>query len=346
MGGSALKNTFTRRYSKEEYERLSKTVATRLKSLQIKNRVPLAYAAKKTFGDLDVLILTESLGNKDMRTVIEDHFAPNEIYHNSSVYSFDYKEFQIDFILVKTKYWDTSYHYYSYNDLGNLIGRISYQMGFRYGHYGLKLVYRHYDGGRKFEMLISQDIKRILEFLGFNVSEYDIGFYELRDIFAYVIKSKYFNPKIFQYEALNHQNKTRNKKRVNYAGFLEYIKGEKFDNPYEYQDKDHYVNMAENFFGLNIVEQIDSWKKVVEKDKLVSAKFNGRLIMEKIPILKGKELGNAITKFKNYIKPYLMSNQYLNPNKSDNVEDIYKDWIIENDVDHIFLHFKTINNIK
>jgi hypothetical protein len=335
MGGQALKNTYTRRYSKEEYVRLEDTVQTRLKSLGIKSRVPKSFGAKSTFGDLDVLILAESLNNRDMRDIIEDHFAPNEIYHNTSVYSFDYKEFQIDFILVKTKYWDTSYNYYSYNDLGNLIGRISYQMGFRYGHYGLKLVYRHPDGGRKFEMLISQDIERILDFLGFDVSEYKIGFYELRDIFAYVIKSKYFNPKIFQYEALNHQNKTRNKKRVNYAGFLDYIEGEKFDNPYEYKDKDHYVTMAEDYFGLNIVEQIDSWKKVVERDKEIAEKFNGHIIMEHVPGLKGKELGSAITNFKKHIMDEL-----LKDDPDGNPNQMLKLWLTVCSSEYIMQEFK------
>ena len=281
MGGQALKNTFTRRYSRKEYIKLEVDVQTKLHKLNINSRVPEYFGAKDTFGDLDVLILAESLKGKDMREIIEDHFAPNEIYHNGSVYSFDYKEFQIDFILVKTKYWDSSYHYYSYNDLGNLIGRISYQMGFRYGHYGLKLVYRHPDGGRKFEMILSQEILDILNFLGFDIDTYG-QFHELQDVFDYVIASKYFNPRIFQYEALNHQNKTRNKKRVNYAGFLDYVETMKFPNAYIYEDKDYYVKMAEDYFGIDIVSKIEEWKKEVERDKAIAEKFNGHKIMEHV----------------------------------------------------------------
>lgn len=336
MGGQALKNTFTRRYSKDEYFRLEDAVQTRLKSLKINSRVPKAFGAKETYGDLDVLILAESLNGKDMRTIIEDHFAPNEIYHNGSCYSFDYKEFQIDFILVKTKYWDTSYHYYSYNDLGNLIGRISYQMGFRYGHYGLKLVYRHPDGGRKFEKIVSQDTFDILSFLGFDPDIYAEGFNDLTDIFEYVIKSDFFNPKIFQYEALNHQNKTRNKKRVNYAGFLEYIETKTFDSIYEYHDKDFYVKFAEDYFGIEIVDQIDLWKKEVERDKEISAKFNGHIIMEHVPTLKGKELGNAITNFKKHIGSEL---QKEDPN-ADSYQ-LFRMWLYRSSTHFIMQQFKT-----
>jgi len=341
MGGQALKSTYTRRYSKEEYERLCDTVLTRLKSLGIESRVPKSFGAKDSFGDLDVLILAESLKGKDMREIIEQHFAPNEIYHNSHVFSFDYKEFQIDFILVKTKYWDTSYQYYSYNDLGNLIGRISYQMGFRYGHYGLKLVYRHPDGGRKFEKILSQDTFAILDFLGFNVKEYLKGFYELEEIFDYVIECEYFNPKIFQYEALNHQNKTRNKKRKNYAAFLEYIetKGKQqmqYRTPYEYKDKDYYVRLAEDFFGIDIVNQIEDWKKEVERDKAIAEKFNGHKIMEHVPTLKGKELGNAITNFKKHIKDELLKEE-----PDGDPDYMYKLWMDRCSAHFIMRQFKT-----
>ena len=335
MGGSALKNTFTRRYSTEEYINLAEKVQTRLNSLQIESRIPLSFGAKESFGDLDVLILAESLKERNMREIIEQHFAPNEIYMNSHVYSFDYKEFQIDFILVKTKFWDTSYHYYSYNDLGNLIGRISYQMGFRYGHYGLKLVYRHPDGGKKFEKILSQDIQKILDFLGFDPDEYRYGFYELRDIFAYVMKSKYFNPKIFQYDALNHQNKTRNKKRANYAAFLDYCEDYEGDT-YQYQNKDYYVKMAEDFFGIDIVSQIEIWKKEVERDKEISAKFNGHIIMEHVPNLKGKELGHAITNFKKHIKEELLKDD---PNGDS--DKMLKLWLATCSSGFIMRQFKT-----
>ena len=325
MGGQALKSTYTRRYSKEEYTKITEEVQSKLKSLDIKSRVPKSYQSKESFGDLDVLILAESLKEKDMLDILNDHFKPNEIYKNSHVYSFDYKEFQIDFILVKTKYWDTSYYYYSYNDLGNLIGRVSYQMGFRYGHFGLKLVYNHHKGGKKFEMILSQKTFDILQFLGFDPDVYADGFNDIEDIFDYVIMSEYFNPKIFQYDALNHQNRTRNKKRKTYAAFLEYV--EAYNGvPYEYKDKDFYVKMAENYFGLNIVKQIEIWERKVAIDEMVSEKFNGRIIMERFPNLKGKELGNAIGKFKNEIENW-------------------NNFILANNLDIIFNKFKEINKL-
>jgi len=305
--------------------------------LDIKNAIPLSYSSKETYGDLDVLIKSDSLGNRNIRDIIIAKYNPHQIHHNEHIYSFDYKEFQIDFILVPDADWITSYYYYSYNDLGNLIGRISYQMGFRYGHYGLKLVYRHDDGGKKFEKIISKDIYKILDFLGFDVERYKQGFVKLEDVFDFVIDSKYYNPHVFDYEVLNHQNRTRNKKRVNYAKFLDYVKENNKKSNYIFGDKDMYVEMAEKYFGIDIVTQIKAWNKVVERDKEISAKFNGDMIMQKYPHLTGKELGNAITNFK-----FVINSLYGVDSKKD---DFYKDWIYNNDVETIFDEFKVINKL-
>lgn len=131
MGGNALKIVKTRRYSKKEYEKILLEVGSILTTMDVVFNIPESYGAKESFGDLDVLILSESLKN-NILSIIKDKYSPNEIHHNGNVYSFDYKEFQIDFIVVGEENWHTSKKYFEFNDLGNLIGRIAYQMGFRY----------------------------------------------------------------------------------------------------------------------------------------------------------------------------------------------------------------------
>ena len=41
--------------------------------------------------------------------------------------------FQIDFIKVGEENWETSKNYFSYNDLGNLMGRLAQRLGVKYG---------------------------------------------------------------------------------------------------------------------------------------------------------------------------------------------------------------------
>jgi hypothetical protein len=356
MGGNALKVP-TRRYEKDEYEKIASDVLRMLSNYDIVAVIPESYSNKDTFGDLDVLIKSSTV-KTDIMEIIEYLFNPNEIYNNNNVKSFDYKEFQIDFILVGDENWNSSINYFSYNDLGNFIGRISYQMGFRFGDYGLKLVYRHEDGGRKFSKIISKDAAKIYEFLGFDYSRYLEGFDDVEDIFAYVVSSKYFNPRIFDYEQLNHQNRTRNKKRKNYELFLQYVK----DNPkgnemtisaadgtgtpiksflhetYVFGSKDGFVDEAEKFFNTEIRSEIDAWKEIVDQQKRASGIFNGNVVMERYP-LRGKELGAAMKKFNDYFNTFL-------PDATDDNKKLYRSrWILDNNLETIFEVFSRVNNL-
>ena len=361
MGGNAL-SVPTRRYEKEEYLNILTDISTKLFNLNIISEVPAWYFNKETFGDLDILIKSSTIDG-DINKIIQKVFQPNEVYNNSHVKSFDYKEFQIDFILVSDENWDTSINYFSYNDLGNFIGRISYQMGFRFGDYGLKLVYRHENGGRKFSKILSKDARKIYEFLGFDYDKYLEGFNDVEDIFEYVVKSKFFNPRIFDFDQLNHQNKTRNKKRKDYELFLQYIK----DNPkgklavmtpvddldddddrvikfflhetYIYGEKDMYVEKAEKFFDIELTNEINRWKAIVEQQKKASAIFNGNVVMEHFN-LRGKELGEAMKNFNDYFDTFL-------PEASIDDKKTYRSrWILDNSLNTILKTFSKVNDLE
>ena len=357
MGGNAL-DVPTRRYEKDEYVKIMGDVLRMLANYRIEAVIPDSYSNKETFGDLDVLIKSSTV-KKDIIEIINHLFHPNEIYNNNNVKSFDFREFQIDFILVSDENWVTSINYFSFNDLGNFIGRISYQMGFRFGDYGLKLVYRHEDGGRKFSKIISKKPHKIYEFLGFDYEKYLEGFDEVEYIFAYVVSSKYFNPKIFEYEQLNHQNRTRNKKRKNYELFLQYVKdnpkGEKMTisaadgtgtpiktflhETYVFGDKDGFVDKAEKFFGTEIRSEINKWKERVDQEKRASGIFNGNVVMEHFP-LRGKELGAAMKNFNDYLNSLI-------PSATPEEHKLLRSrWILDNNMETIFRVFKDVNNLN
>lgn len=339
MGGSAL-NIETVRLEKYDYDRFCKEISEKLSECNVKHHITTAYKNKQDFGDMDVLIYSHSL-KKGLYVFIMENFKPNEIFSNSPVYSFDYKGFQIDFISVEPEYWEASKNYFSYNDLGNFVGRIAYNLGFRFGHYGLKLVYRHEDGGRKFNKVISSNPKEIYEFLGFDYNRYLEGFDELEDVFKYVVYSKYFNRTIFNYENLDHQNRTRNRKRKSYQAFLEFLATSQDVLPfdYEYESADYYIDKAEKFFGIELISEINRWKEIVETQKRASAKFNGNLIMENFDI-KGKELGNAIANFKN------MFTQYLSFKNQDTVDQLYHEYILSKSQEELLNEFARINNLN
>ena len=96
MGGKALKKTFTRRYTRDEFNKASSSLLRVLKRTFDQAEVPRYYHKKETFGDIDILISTRGNESVDKRQYIEDTFTPNEIFHNGNCWSFDFKEIQVD----------------------------------------------------------------------------------------------------------------------------------------------------------------------------------------------------------------------------------------------------------
>ena len=126
MGGLAIKNAYTRRYSKEEYDNILPEIIDKAKLLFTDARDTRYYFSKDSFGDADILCLVDKPIEIDITQWIYDTFDSKEVVKNSSVYSFEYKELQVDFILTPLRNWETSYTYFSFNDLHNLIGKIDF----------------------------------------------------------------------------------------------------------------------------------------------------------------------------------------------------------------------------
>lgn len=293
----------TQRIPKEKYEILSKHIVEKLKTKFPDAVDILAYKNKKDFGDMDVLVL-KGKDSDNVPEMLKELFDYSQIYVNTPVYSFEYNQFQIDAILTPNLNWQTSFTYYSYNDLGNFMGRIAHKFGAKYGHDGLTYKVRSIDNDKVLgEVILSKNPPEIFKFLGFDYKKWESGFDELEDIFHYVINSSYFNPSIFDYEALNHQNRTRNKKRDSYRKFLEFIASENLrpEDFFQYREKISYIQWIDDQFpDAHLLENIAKMKDRENELLFVRSKFNGDIIM-RIKNIEGRELGGFIQKFKNSI---------------------------------------------
>lgn len=324
MGGRALLQAGieTKRIDRDSFDNLYKELEPKLKTIFEKVKLIPFYKTKKDFGDMDILV-SEFTGGNDIRKKLQELFNPTVIIHNGNVWSFDRDNFQIDIIKTKPKFWDTTVNYYSYNDLGNLMGRIARKLGFRYGHYGLKGVYKSKYGFSDYEFFISDNIPLIFEFLGFDYDEFVAGFNTLEEIFEYVITSEYFDPKVFAYENLDHTNRVRNKKRDSYQKFIEYIGKLTFDLSFaSLKDEQYHFERARIMFGNDLANQIETFKVYDEQLNEIRQKFNGNIVME-LTGLEGKELGEFIRLFKNNIP-----NNFNNFNEyvlTSSIEQIRKD---------------------
>jgi len=302
MGGRALKNTVTRRYNKREFTSISTDILRKVRREFAKAEVPRYYHNKETFGDADIIVSIEGYKG-DIHKWIKEVFEPNETFSNGNCISFDYKEFQIDLMLVEGEHFDSMFNYLSFNDLGNFIGRLSHGFGLRYGQEGLW--YTYFYKNTKHKLMVSKDYPKIYEFLGLDYRRWLKGFDTLEDIFEFISESPYFNWQKFQPEELNRINRERNLKRASYMTFLEWMDVNVADEDHEYKfekDKTTYLSIIDRFFPeaglLNEMERVDY---EVSKKKYAATIFNGKLIMDTYG-LTGGELGKSLQGFKEHLE--------------------------------------------
>jgi hypothetical protein len=298
MGGNALKNTQTRRYQRDEYYALETEVLYALRSAfpaRIMDAIP-AYAGKESFGDMDILLESDNMTVK-VRDVLEATFSPTEIIKNGNCYSFDYKQLQIDLILTPIEVFNTSLVYFSYNDLGNLMGRIYHQMGLKYGHEGL--TYAVYDDTdtndtRCLDVItVSRNHTLIFSIAGYSYERWLKGFKNLEEIFEFAVDTPYFNYGIFDLENRNHRSRIRDRKRQTYTKFLEWAKDKpaRYDwgDMSDYADRKAFLPRINQFFP-DFQAKYDAVMEAARLRKHIKSLYNGERISE-LTGLREKELG-------------------------------------------------------
>lgn len=327
MGGNALQ-TFTRRYERTEFEQILPEIISKVKQKFTDAKSTKYYFEKESFGDADILVLVDKPINFDIKEWLYAEFNTKEIFVNNSVYSFEYKELQVDLILISKKHWETAYEYYAFNDLHNLLGKLCHKFGLKWGWQGLVYPYR-IEGKTLGDITVSMDYKQVLKFIGLDVERYDKGFSNLTEIYEYVISSPYFNPKLFDYENLNYVNRKRDRKRSTYSGFLEYI--EPIRNKeyfYFYHKKSAYLGLIDYYFP-GFLRKYRELEKIEQRKKEVSEYYNGNLLMKYFHI-SGPELGKYMGNFLNHF----------------GTKEKMEDWILENKTTVCMEKFSEINKLE
>jgi hypothetical protein len=303
MGGHALQllNITTERKTTPEFFKIYTEVVLPFHKIGFETHLVKFYREKSTHGDIDILIMTQP--NRNIFDLIKEYIPTKGITKNGNVISFEYNNFQIDFICVSPSHWETSVDFFDYDPTGNLMGKIAHKFGLIYGFEGLLYKFRSTTSHFSEDIIISTDSAKIFNFLGYSYSEYCRGFETLNDIFHYIIFGKYFNKSIFQLEELSSVDRKRNRKRDTYNAFIKYVGlldflDVKKDYTFE-KDKSKYIEFINSSFpNSHLIDKINVLK---EKERIfneMKLKFNGNLIMEKYPELTGKELGYVLTHFK------------------------------------------------
>lgn len=298
MGGSLFTEN---RLSNEEYKEYSSQVISILTKHYNRVIIPDSFSEKTDHGDLDVVVDYPIISNKELMALFG--LKSDQIYRNTSVISFGYKGFQVDLIHVIKEDYDSLINFSKFGDCSNLLGRIFHKLGYMLSHRGLELPVKLKDEEHLGNILVSKDHEKILEFIGLDSKKWKNGFKNQEEVFEWISNSIYFNPQFFEFEELNHINRTRNRKRKMYAAFVEWCKDKIFTNYYKTpKNKIEQLFRGLLFFGDEW--WIDQAKPLIQKrrdDEKIKNTFSGFDVM-RITGKSGRDLGYIIQGFKSYIK--------------------------------------------
>jgi len=328
MGGNALKTVKVSRINLDTYNFLKNKILNDLSPyiiLDFAHEVP----NKIDFGDLDVLYKTPL--NLDFRKLIIDKYNPDEIVSNGQVISISYlinKEYyQVDF--VKCSNLKMSKFFYSYGDLGGVIGTITKNYGISYGE-GLwcninKDTIKNYTGNdiedyTTTKIILTDEPCEICKYLDLDYEKWISGFETKESIFEWVILSSWFQKDIFF--NLNSFEKKKSNIRPFYKNFIEYIFDEnRCDNRNQLKKYNKQLEALKFFNKVQLLDEIIKENNIKNERK---KKFNGYKFMEYGYV--NKDIGILILEFKRYINKKF--------DKVNNME-FFNIWLDNNDESNI-----------
>ncbi|MFO7564475.1 MAG: hypothetical protein R6X02_17645 [Enhygromyxa sp.] len=266
-------------------------------------RIPRYYASKPDFGDLDVIVsraAIEMLGGWDrFCNEIATRLEVTQSKSVGHVYSTVAWNFQVDYFIRAPELFEATYHYMSFNDLGNLIGKIFRRLGLKYGEHGLSYVFRRESQpSYKHELLVSRDWPKILGFLELDVAAWEAGFDDLEQMFRWVVASPYFSVAPYQNQDRARTTERRARSRPTMARFIAWLEAEGVDKRCDYlEGRDAYVEqIAAAFPEAGLVAALARERAREQEAAALRSKFSGGLVREWTG-LEGPQLGAFLRRF-------------------------------------------------
>jgi hypothetical protein len=296
MGGNLYKVT---RITKERYKEIEAILIPILnKHFGDYYRIPIPYHNKATYGDVDIILDAGYLLNKKWEEPLFVDLDNPQVKKIRNVISVLYMDFQVDFFCVGTSRFHSTYNFMCYNILGNLIGRLYHKFNLKYGEDGLHYVLRGYNNHSSYEVLLTRNMRSMLEFVDLSYERWLMGFDDLKDIYDYVIGSKYFCSNSYSLDYFNVRKRAT--ERPDFNKFLDYLHDNKIEKNYPFdKNKEVYIPLIDQAFpDARLPERFAQHTLEQIKLEAMSKKFNGRIIMELIPTLRDKSLGIFIGHYK------------------------------------------------
>lgn len=267
-------------------------------------RIPRFYGDKPDFGDMDIIVPTSRDWDR-IRSEIAADLGVAQTKYVGRVSSMVFEGLQTDFFAVPAQFVESTCNYMSFNDIGNLLGRICRRFNLKYGEEGLSYTYRR-EGSDHYraDLPVTQDFRKICAFLHLDYPTWVAGFATLTDVYDWVIASPYFSVAPYL-DDLDGTMERRVGKRPGIASFIDYLGAKGIAARPVFADRMSYLpQVIAAFPEAGLVEQVASERTKEERANALAARFSGKLVMRLRPELEGRALSLFIVAFKQSVPDF------------------------------------------
>lgn len=268
--------------------------------LGIEHRIPRYYGDKIDFGDIDVLV--QDRGDWDVqRAAVVEALGITDTKTVGRVFSTAFRGLQTDFFPVAPQYLGSTYDFMSFNDLGNLLGRICRRFELKWGELGLAYVFRRTSvNNHVVDLPITQDFGRVCEFLGLEHAAWVRGFATLVELYEWVVRSPYFSVAPYLDDPAGAMAK-RGRDRPTIARFVEFLRERDIAARPVFGERSAYLDLVVAAFPeARLAEQLAAEHAAEARAVAIAARWSGKLVMRLRPE-RGQALGELIMAFKRSI---------------------------------------------
>ena len=281
MGGNAVKHFgSTVRFDRQQLDALIQTLKT---SFPVPFIVPPFLQDKESFGDLDVLVASETTPEND---VLEKVLGAKGFVENGNCTSFavivdNDNIFQVDVIRYPEKDLAFATHYMSYGGIGNYVGKVARYYGLKLTDRVLVLPYDPQGKNNVSDIVVTNDFHDALNVLGYPPLSSSIGVTE-QTFFDYLASGKHTISDMFEPDELNHVDRVRQRKRPTFSRFVDYLQKKRHESLIDIWSKGYFKTDEGRRFLIQRYPSIEKDMDMIVAERrrqdIFREKFNGGVV--------------------------------------------------------------------
>jgi hypothetical protein len=268
------------RLTPERYAEIAGKMVELLQRFYCRAVLPRQYPNKPSYGDVDVLV-SGSISEFDPACEL----GSAAVSRNGPVLSFEYEGHQVDVIHCRAEVFDLALFFYSWGDVGMVLGMMLRKLGLKFGSDGLFVLVEDT------KLLLSSDVSSVLAFLGMDFGRWQLGFSTREEIFEFIMAGRFFRHSMFKPRTSSDSaGKTakRFKLRPMFGEFVEYVNSRLPAQATERVSAEDVTQLAIAYFGQEA--QVAHVQEQAQQQRLVKLKFNGDIVA-RLTGLSGRPLG-------------------------------------------------------